>query len=116
MLLFEELEPRLLFSADAAEPLAAEAVQEQIEQAPVIIIAESTETQETATENGAENPAGSSSVDPQTQTPLDTFEVTDHDTGSETIPSEPASSASDILLGDTTENVIEFEGNPDDSE
>ena len=45
-LLFEELEPRLLFSADVAEPLAAEAVQEQLVEEPVIIVAEITEQQD----------------------------------------------------------------------
>ena len=37
-LIFEELEPRLLFSADGAEGLAAEAVEQTIEEEPVIIV------------------------------------------------------------------------------
>ncbi len=37
-LIFEELEPRLLFSADGAEALAAVAVEQEMQEQPVIII------------------------------------------------------------------------------
>ena len=39
-LLFEELEPRLLFSADAAEALTGMAVEQSVEEEPVVAAAE----------------------------------------------------------------------------
>ncbi len=47
-LIFEELEPRLLFSADGVEALAADAVEQTLEEQPIIIIEQ--ETQEQAVE------------------------------------------------------------------
>ena len=52
-LIFEELEPRLLFSADGAEVLAAEAVEQEVQEQPVIIIQEQFGNE--ADENVAEN-------------------------------------------------------------
>ena len=50
-LLFEELEPRLLFSADIAEPVAAEVVQEELQEELVIIIADAPEQIEAPADN-----------------------------------------------------------------
>ena len=44
-LIFEELEPRLLFSADGAEALAADVVEQTVEEQPVIIIDSASEVQ-----------------------------------------------------------------------
>ena len=41
-LIFEELEPRLLFSADGAEALAAEVVEQEVQDQPIIIIQQQT--------------------------------------------------------------------------
>ena len=79
-LLFEELEPRLLFSADIAEPLAAEAVQEQLAEAPLIIVAEITEQHDVV---AADNDAGAADTSSATaaagRSPADTFEIADND-------------------------------------
>ena len=45
-LIFEELEPRLLFSADGAEALAVDAVEQTIEEQPIIIIEQGEQGQE----------------------------------------------------------------------
>ena len=55
-LIFEELEPRLLFSADGAEALAAEAVEQTVEEQPVIIV-----------ESAAEVPTETISIDQQAE-------------------------------------------------
>ena len=44
-LIFEELEPRLLFSADGVEALAADAVEQTLEEQPIIIIEQGTQEQ-----------------------------------------------------------------------
>ena len=54
-MIFEELEPRLLFSADGAEALAADAVVQEIEEQPVIIIA--AESSEQIENTGIDQPA-----------------------------------------------------------
>ncbi len=100
-LLFEELEPRLLFSADVAEPLAAEAVQEQLAEEPLIIVAEITEQQDVP---AADNDSGAADTSSATaaadRSPADTFEITDNDgSGNRTIPSAPETSSTQIDTG-----------------
>ncbi len=108
-LLFEELEPRLLFSADVAEPLAAEVVQEQLVEAPVIIVEETAEQQEVpaadSDDTAADIPAA---TDTGGRSQSDTFEIGDSDdSGNEEIPSEPdtssAESAADFSEGSVEE-------------
>ena len=71
-LLFEELEPRLLFSADGAEVVAAEAVEQTVEEEPVIIVDLESEADEetisvepTAEE---ESPQAADSAEPEENT------------------------------------------------
>ena len=100
-LLFEELEPRLLFSADVAEPLAAEALQEQLAEEPVIIVAEITEQQDVAAaDNDSVAASLSSATEATAQSHSDTFEISDNDaSGNRTIPSDPETSAAESETG-----------------
>ncbi|MBT8361895.1 MAG: DUF4347 domain-containing protein, partial [Deltaproteobacteria bacterium] len=54
-LIFEELEPRLLFSADGAEALAADAVEQTIEEPPIIIIVPGDQDQSTEVNSSQES-------------------------------------------------------------
>ncbi|MBT8332906.1 MAG: DUF4347 domain-containing protein, partial [Deltaproteobacteria bacterium] len=111
-LLFEELEPRLLFSADIAEPVAAEVVQEEVQQEPVIIIADAPEQIDAPADTVSENPANTpSSADTQeeTQSSEDTAESIDAApvSDTETIPSESETGASENPDTDTNQNTPE---------
>ena len=79
-MVFEELEPRLLFSADGAEALAADAVEQTIEEPPIIIIDQGTPEQ--ADQTVEENPASEVVAEPLS----DTNDQEPHDENSSAAP------------------------------
>ncbi|MBT8330269.1 MAG: LEPR-XLL domain-containing protein, partial [Desulfofustis sp.] len=111
-LLFEELEPRLLFSADVAEAAAAEAVAQQVEEPPIVIIIPAAEQQEGVAETSDAGEVPDQAPPPQEQVEGDSSEP--GETASATNdPSEPDTSLIDPATDDeiaTEENSAETAG------
>ena len=105
-MIFEELEPRLLFSADGAEALAADAVVQEIEQQPVIIIeAEGSEQiEENAVDQPAETTPGEVAVFESRSENSEDLQASAADphteTGSESEPEQPSATTADTTLFD----------------
>ncbi|NNK94863.1 MAG: DUF4347 domain-containing protein, partial [Desulfobacterales bacterium] len=91
-LLFEELEPRLLFSADGAEALAAEAVEQPIQEEPVIIV---------EAEPGAEADTNDAPIDQSTQSDTTSTDDSSEENGTSTAENDAPQET------DTTDSLSE---------
>ena len=103
--IFEELEPRLLFSADIAEALVVDAVEQDFEEQPAIFADLEPVTEQSA----AVVVVPSDPVTPEEEASASPKEETETDTSLELAPEDPVtdSAIADITLIETTTSLEE---------